>query len=184
MFRSIEYLKQGNDKQRLAYKAINRLGILNDLAEYTPILCGTLPINIDIDSSDLDIIMEVNDFRLFEEKVVTLYGIHKGFKLKKSTKRNVPVIKVNFFYDNFEFELFGQSQAVIKQYAYLHMIIEHKLLQEDPDLRRKVVLMKKQGFKTEPAFCEILGLNGDPYKELIDYGIKKGIIQNGNMKTR
>ncbi|MFC0560150.1 DUF4269 domain-containing protein [Halalkalibacter alkalisediminis] len=35
---------------------------MKELIAYTPLLCGTLPIQIDIDGSDLDIIMEVNEF--------------------------------------------------------------------------------------------------------------------------
>ncbi|WP_429663416.1 DUF4269 domain-containing protein [Bacillus gobiensis] len=34
-------------------------------------MCGTLPIGIDIEGSDLDIIMEVNDFNRFENRVIT-----------------------------------------------------------------------------------------------------------------
>ncbi|RAL22572.1 DUF4269 domain-containing protein [Thermoflavimicrobium daqui] len=176
MFNTIDYLQFGNEKQKLAYKAIRNLGIMDNLSEYNPTLCGTFPIGIDIVGSDLDMIMEVDDFHQFEEKVETLYGDKKDFKLKRLLIREVPVVKANFIFDGFEFELFGQSQPVKEQYAYLHMIIEYALMKQFPSLREEVIKLKKQGLKTEPAFCRVLGLEGDPYEKLLEFGEYMGII--------
>ncbi|SDZ84142.1 protein of unknown function [Thalassobacillus cyri] len=77
---------------------------------------------------------------------------------------------------NFELELFGQDQPIHCQNAYLHMIIEYELLKNNSTLKDKVIGLKKQGYKTEPAFCELLDISGDPYEGLIQYGIKEGII--------
>ncbi|MUK87939.1 DUF4269 domain-containing protein [Ornithinibacillus sp. L9] len=152
------------------------LEIISDLSEYNPVLCGTFPIGIDVDGSDMDIILEVYDFNGFEEKVKVLYGDLEGFRIKRKTIRNQPIIKANFTDLGMEYELFGQRQPVEKQYAYLHMVIEKVLLEEVPGLRKKVIQLKKQGIKTEPAFCEVLGIVGDPYEGLIEFGKKKGII--------
>ncbi|MBP2078756.1 DUF4269 domain-containing protein [Oceanobacillus polygoni] len=177
MFHTISYLKQGNTRQYRAYKAIKQLNILKDLMDYTPILCGTIPIGVDVKDSDLDIILEVNDFNHFKTRIIKLYGEHEAFTIKQIRIRDTPVIKTNFHYSGFEFELFGQAKPVHKQYAYLHMIIEYHLLKEMPKLREKVIHLKRQGMKTEPAFCEILGIKGDPYERLIEIGIEKGIIE-------
>ncbi|MFX3675171.1 MAG: DUF4269 domain-containing protein [Paenisporosarcina sp.] len=176
MFRKIEYLNSGNNEQRRVYKTIINLEILNDLSDYSPVLCGTFPIGINIESSDLDIILEVTDFEYFEKKVRTLYGDKENFILKKLSIRNFKVIKANFNYEGFEFELFGQFQPVYRQFAFLHMIIEQNLLEENPSLRQEVIRLKQNGLKTEPAFCEILEIKGDPYENLIKFGIAKGII--------
>ncbi|WP_430786630.1 DUF4269 domain-containing protein [Virgibacillus flavescens] len=53
------------------------------------------------------------------------------------------------------------------------MIIEHELLRMNSILKNKVICLKKQGYKTEPAFCKLLGISGDPYTELIQFGFKK-----------
>ncbi len=74
MFETIDYLQSGNERQQLAFTAIKNLRILENLIEYDPILCGTLPLGIDVEGSDLDIIMEVHQFVPFAEKVVALYG--------------------------------------------------------------------------------------------------------------
>lgn len=172
MFQTIEYLKEGNERQRKAYSAIHSLGIMNELEDYTPVLCGTLPIGIDIEGSDLDIILEVNDFSQFKRKVEVLYRDMQEFRIKRLEIRGLPVLKTNFMYAGFEFELFAQPQPVQEQYAYIHMLIEYLLMKKSPQLREEVLVLKKQGYKTEPAFCKALGLEGDPYKVLIEYGEK------------
>jgi hypothetical protein len=177
MFTRIEYLKSGNEKQRNAYKAINELGIMEDLHEYQPVLCGTIPIGIDVKGSDLDIIMEVTDFERFEKTAASLYSGLENFNIKKRTIRNVPVIKANFLFQGFEFELFGQPVPVHKQYAYLHMVIEHALLEQYPHIKDEIIRFKQEGYKTEPAFCKVFGLEGDPYERLIEFGKEKGIVE-------
>ncbi|MFA1819779.1 DUF4269 domain-containing protein [Virgibacillus oceani] len=177
MHHPINYFKTENEKQKRAYKVIQSLHLMNDLKEFTPILCGTIPLGIDVDSSDLDIIMEVNDFPRFEQKIRKLHSKHDNFKIKHTNIRGQKVIKANFFDRGFEFELFGQSQPVFEQHAYLHMIIEQSLLEKIPYLKEKVIKLKKRGYKTEPAFCEVLGISGDPYDNLIIYGKNNGMIK-------
>jgi hypothetical protein len=64
-FTTIDYLKNGNAKQRRAYEVLTKHKLFEKLKYYPPILAGTIPIEIDIEGSDLDIICEV-DLR-FEE---------------------------------------------------------------------------------------------------------------------
>ncbi|TYS67949.1 DUF4269 domain-containing protein [Sutcliffiella horikoshii] len=170
-------MKKGKIQQQEAYSAIQELNILNDLHIYNPVLCGTLPIGIDVKDSDLDIIMEVRKLDIFANELHTLYADKENFTLKRTTIRGRDVVKANFMFRNFEFELFGQAQPVHNQFAYLHMKIEYELLQRDPSLREKVIRLKKQGYKTEPAFCKLLGISGDPYEGLISYGVEEGIVQ-------
>ncbi|MGV2488720.1 UNVERIFIED_CONTAM: DUF4269 domain-containing protein, partial [Bacillus mycoides] len=55
-FDNIEYLQHGNNRQRQAYSILTNNQILSKLKQFDPILVGTIPINIDIENSDLDII--------------------------------------------------------------------------------------------------------------------------------
>ncbi|MFD1416676.1 DUF4269 domain-containing protein [Oceanobacillus jeddahense] len=176
MLKNIAYLKSGNEKQRKVYNMIDQLLIMKDLQSYSPTLCGTIPLGIDTASSDLDIIMEVHHPQSFAETVYDCYGSYSGFRIKKKTIRGKPVVKANFTYGEFEFELFGQAQAVTDQYAYLHMVIEKYLLDENPLWKNKIIALKEKGLKTEQAFCDMLGLTGDPYEALIDYGRGRQII--------
>lgn len=48
------------------------------------------------------------------------------------------------------------------------MIIEAEILaQLDNDFRQQIITMKTNGWKTEPAFAQVLGLEGDPYEALL-----------------
>ena len=68
MFTSITYLQSGNDKQQKVYDVLNKLNIMEGLALYNPVLCGTIPIRIDTSQSDLDIVMEVYNFDVLSRK--------------------------------------------------------------------------------------------------------------------
>ncbi|WP_456278492.1 DUF4269 domain-containing protein [Bacillus sp. AK128] len=151
---------------------------MNDLKEFSPVLCGTFPIQVDIEGSDLDVIMHVKDEHAFECKVKNLYGEMQQFVIKKTIIRETGSTKVNFLFEGFEFELFGQPQEVEQQHAYLHLITEHEILKRNPYLRERVIGLKQMGYKTEPAFCKVLGLEvEDPYLELLHYGRAKGYIE-------
>ncbi|MCM3625969.1 DUF4269 domain-containing protein [Paenibacillus glycanilyticus] len=161
----------------LAHEAIEKLGIMQDLAEYTPVLCGTIPIAIDVEGSDLDIVMEVHDAEIFKERIVALYSHCEDFRWKEKQIRDRPVYKANFRYEGFEFELFGQPVPVKEQYAYCHMIVEEELMKRDPSLREQVIKLKSEGIKTEPAFAQLLGLTGNPYVALMDLGKVMGLFK-------
>ncbi len=176
MIHLFEGMKTGNQRQMNAYKAIDELGLFEDLRLYKPVLCGTIPIGIDVESSDLDIIMEVKELKSFQQKLYDLYGRQHRFIMERKMIREREVVKANFMFKGFIFELFGQNQPVHNQNAYLHMLIEYELLRKNPHLKNQVIELKQRGFKTEPAFCLLLDIPGDPYAGLIQYGIKKGIV--------
>ncbi|AXF57119.1 DUF4269 domain-containing protein [Salicibibacter kimchii] len=84
-----ERMGKGNDKQQDAYAAIKELDILNKLSPYNPVLCGTVPIGIDVMDSDLDIIMEVQGLKYFEEMLQFLYKDKDNFSIKRTTIRGM-----------------------------------------------------------------------------------------------
>ncbi|KGP73411.1 DUF4269 domain-containing protein [Pontibacillus yanchengensis] len=175
-FNSLKALQAGNEKQKKAYAAICKLGILSDLSAFNPIICGTIPLGIDVEDSDLDIVCEVEDFELFKQKVAHLYKNETGYRAKRITVKGIDTIKVNFFWEGFEFELFGQSVPSSLQPAFQHMVIEHYIMEKAPHIRAQVIDLKNKGYKTEPAFCKVLELEGDPYEALLQYGKKEGIV--------
>ncbi len=171
-FLNLAYLKSGNPKQQSAYLILNENHTIEQLAEFKPILVGTIPLNIDIDSSDLDIICYVQDKEKFRQSLLSNFQQEKGFKISENQTLNA--LKANFFIEDFEIEIFGQNIPTTEQNAYRHMVIEHQLLLEKgEDFRLQIIELKKQGYKTEPAFAKLLGLNGDAYQALLDLWQKR-----------
>ena len=162
-------LQYGNPRQRVAYQTLYNLRIMEILDEYSPILVGTIPIEIDVENSDLDIICTAQDLQVFEAVVQKQFGNQPDFQLKYKIIREEPTFIANFNHNNFEIELFAQNVPTIQQNAYIHMIIEHRLLKLGGEALRKTIRQLKQdGIKTEPAFTQFLGLEGDPYLALLD----------------
>ncbi|SDG25981.1 protein of unknown function [Pedobacter terrae] len=165
-FLNISYLQSGNEKQKKAYQVLTNNKVLEKLSPYQPILVGTIPINIDIKNSDLDIICYVEDKIAFAKELTDYFRHKEGFKITGNA--NFKSIKANFFIDGFEFEIFGQSLPTKAQNAYRHMLIEYQILLEKGEVfRQEIISLKKQGYKTEPAFAKLLGLEGNPYEELL-----------------
>ena len=168
-FKNIDYLRMGNNKQKKAYEVLVKNEIMITLEKFAPILIGTIPINIDIENSDLDIICYFVDRNGFEKLLAKKFGNAKRFKIWKNSSQESKVVVANFFVDEFEIEIFGQNIPTNKQRGYRHMLIEHKLLEERGDeFRKRIIELKEKGYKTEPAFAYELGLAGNPYEALLE----------------
>lgn len=167
-FKDISYLKTGNLKQQNAYKTLIELDIFNTLKDFNPILVGTIPIQIDIDKSDLDIVCEVYDFVEFEELIVKSFNTFKDFKFYTTQSNCKKVFVANFMCGDFEIELYATSLSTVFHNGYRHMLIEHRLLNlYGSEFKNDIIALKKEGLKTEPSFAKLLNLNGDPYEELL-----------------
>ncbi|UKB85107.1 DUF4269 domain-containing protein [Chryseobacterium sp. MEBOG06] len=170
-FTSIGYLKNGNERQKRAYEVLTQYKVLEKLGNYSPVLAGTIPIEIDIETSDLDIICEI-DLRFEDEFLneVTLSGLipaNADLKIKKSRIKGEKSIVLNFMLEEFPIEIFGQNKPVTEQNAYRHMIAEYNILQQKgEEFKLKIIELKKQGIKTEPAFGMLMNLE-DPYEDLL-----------------
>ncbi|MCC9063393.1 DUF4269 domain-containing protein [Flavobacterium piscisymbiosum] len=169
-FCTIEYLKKGNQKQIRAFEILTQNKILSNLAEFEPILVGTIPIDIDIENSDLDIICYWKNKTDFTAKLNLLFGKQTKFNIRETVIDNKESVIANFRIDDFEIEVFGQNIPTKNQNGYKHMIIEYQILQsKGENFRLEIIRLKQNGYKTEPAFAFLLGLKGDPYIELLDY---------------
>ncbi|WNI36398.1 DUF4269 domain-containing protein [Chryseobacterium sp. SG20098] len=170
-FTRIDYLKDGNERQKKAYEILTKYRVFDKLKDYSPILAGTVPIEIDIKGSDLDLIFEVDlkyeqDFlddllfcQLIPHDVEVEYPIVNGEKC----------MTLNFMLDGFPIEIFGQNKPTKQQNAYLHMMAEYKILKEKgEEFKQRIIELKKQGIKTEPAFGILLGLE-NPYEDLLKF---------------
>ena len=169
-FTTIEYLKNGNQKQQQAFEILTQNKVLSKIAEFDPILVGTIPINIDIEKSDLDIICHWKNKTDFTEKLNSVFSKENEFTIREAIINDKESIIANFKINDFEIEIFGQNTPTKNQNGYKHMIIEHEILQsKGENFRLEIIKLKQNGYKTEPAFAFLLGLKGDPYVELLNY---------------
>ncbi|MCD7899157.1 MAG: DUF4269 domain-containing protein [Bacteroides sp.] len=168
-FDNIEYLKTGTNDQQVVYNILKKNQIFTILKDFTPILAGTFPININIPGSDLDIICEFHNNEKFKEIILKYFSQMSQFTLLSYEVRNYDVLQANFILEGFEIEIFGQNRPVKEQNAYRHMIVEYLILQrKGKAFRQKILNLKLEGLKTEPAFAETLLLSGDPYQAILN----------------
>lgn len=169
-FRRIEFLSSGNPKQRRAFEVLTQNSVLEKLAAFDPVLAGTIPIEIDIKDSDLDIICCWENKADFMETLHRSFGREEVFSLRELYINGMETVIANFILADFPCEVFGQPIPVNRQHAYRHMLVEYEILQKRGEVfRQEIIRLKQDGWKTEPAFAHLLGLRGDPYQELLEY---------------
>jgi hypothetical protein len=82
-FDDITYLAHGNNRQRQAYAVLTSHQILSKLKQFDPILVGTIPINIDIENSDLDIICCFTDKQAFLKSITDHFSNERSFTIRE-----------------------------------------------------------------------------------------------------
>ncbi|WP_236570465.1 DUF4269 domain-containing protein [Paenibacillus sp. An7] len=168
-YKDLTYLLSGSEVQQAAYHVLQQYNVMEILSPYTPILTGTIPIDINIVGSDLDIICEVHDFSAFERLLRSEFGDFQDFILTDKIVNDIRRMKANFQLEQFEVEVFGQPIPVTKQNAYRHMVIEDRILRlYIEEFRQHVRSLKREGYKTEPAFAKLMDLEGNPYETLLE----------------
>ncbi len=167
----IDYLMRGNPRQQDVYRVLRRLGVMEVLEPYQPVLVGTFPLDVDIPGSDLDVICHVEEEKreAFEALLKGTFGSCGDFEYAAREVDGLLRQVGRFRYEGWTVEIFGQPLPVEEQNGYRHMVVEHRLLELLGDGAREAIRrLKLQGVKTEPAFAQLLRLEGDPYKELRD----------------
>lgn len=168
-FQTIDYLTSGTATQQRAYRLLTQYQFMEILHEFDPILAGTIPINIDIETSDLDIICCFADKDNFKQTVTSAFSAFEGFIFRDTIIQEQQSVVVNFTIDGWLIEVFGQAVPSLQQNAYRHMVAEYHLLNHyGESFRKQIISLKKQGYKTEPAFAKLLGLKDDPYLALLN----------------
>lgn len=167
-FLSPDYLISGNYRQKRAYRTLKGLEIFKKLKPYGPVLAGTIPIEIDIEGSDLDILCSFRDANSFKQDVTENFAHFDHFSLKEKRILDEKTIIARFQTEEFPVEIFAQNVPTTRQHAFIHMINEYRILKEQrPEFKKRVIELKRSGMKTEPAFALLLGVTSDPYQWLL-----------------
>ncbi|WP_335582710.1 DUF4269 domain-containing protein [Paenibacillus bovis] len=122
------YLAEGNARQRSAYQVLQQLDLLSTLSAYNPVLAGTIPLDIDISSSDLDILCEVYDPDRFEALLIRYYSHMTDWTLSRREADGLIRTVARWSYKGWEIEVFAQPRPVTDQNGFRHMIVEQRLL--------------------------------------------------------
>jgi hypothetical protein len=169
-FKNIDYLLNGSLIQQQGWKILSATSALTKLKAFDVILAGTLPLNLYLSGSDLDIICYAEDLTHFKKYITQAFGMYSDYQCAMKNVRETPSVIGRFRHQDFLFEVFAQPVPVQNQYAYRHLRVEYFLLQEHGEwLRQQVLQLKQAGLKTEPAFAKALNLPGDPYESLLAF---------------
>lgn len=173
---SIDYLKTGSERQRRAYESLRELDILGKLSAWydgepgigeAPALAGSLPIDLALEDSDIDIITYSPDLKSFSSQLRKEFGELEGFQSSRGIVLGVATLMTTFRFQGETYEVFTQNIPVPIQNAVVHLMVEERLLALGGDaFREKVRAERLKGLKTEPAFGVVLGLE-EPYRELL-----------------
>lgn len=149
-------------------EALARSGVIEALADFDPHVAGTPPLGIDLPSSDLDILCHASDADRFMHAIWSAFADCPDFSIRQWTDSDRPVI-ATFACAGWPFEIFGQARPVRQQYGWRHFCMERRLLAlGGAPFRAAIIAARGRGIKTEPAFAQVLGLPGDPYRALLD----------------
>ena len=172
---AIDYLKQGSAQQRAAYQVLRKLGILRALARYDARLAGTIPLDVALPESDLDIICQVAEEEqdAFAARLQQLYGHHPHFELQRKSRYGHAVVVCDFKFERFPVQVYASPTRVDAQRAWVHLLAEaHLLAHGRAGDKEAIRALKMQGIKTEPAFVQHFGLGNpnDAYEILYQLG--------------
>ncbi len=162
-FSDTRYLLRGSAIQKRAHQTLEELGVFEHLAPFKPVLAGTIPLDLALPESDLDILCEVHDMRSFDRLARTYFGQEPGFTSRRKMIKDVLTSIHRFEHGGFPIELFGQPVPVFEQRAFRHLLLEARLLEMGGEpARQKILEFKREGMNTEAAFARYFGLEGHP----------------------
>jgi hypothetical protein len=165
-----DYLKTGSVSQQMYFELIQKSRVLSNLDKFSPVLVGSIPLDIDIPGSDIDIICYIRNFEEFTNELKKDYSLFEQFTINQKKLHDIPSVICRFIFSGKMIEIVGQDVLVEEQIAFRHMVNEHQILEcFGEEFKKKIIELKLYGMKTEPAFAFLLGIEGDPYQAILNY---------------
>jgi len=167
-FRTEAFLRSPSARQRQAKAALTSSAVVDVLAAHDPRWCGTIPLGIDVESSDIDVVCVADDIDAFMQFAHQHFAQEPQFRSSTTKVREVVSAVVSFVHHGLVIEVFAQPVPSEMQLGFVHMCIEAAVLHgRGAAFADEVRALKRQGVKTEPAFAQLLGIQGDPYLGLV-----------------
>ena len=171
-FFNLSYLAKGSPIQRQGLEVIQQIQVMDILADFDPVLAGTLPLDIFMEGSDLDFLCHSNDLNELDLLWSKEFGENDDFEIHFHQINSIPSLVAGFTFREFKFELFAQAIPTREQTAYRHMVNEFLILENhDEHFKKEIIRLKRQGIKTEAAFAKVLNLPGDPFEAMLHYNL-------------
>jgi predicted metalloenzyme YecM len=146
-----------------AYPALLRSKVLETLTEFTPLVTGTFPLGLEVEDSDLDIVVGLTDGDRLEGVLAAAFSKQPEFRVE----RHPGELFCRFRFEGIPIEVFAEPVSERRR-AYHHFLIEERILKiAGTNFRQRLIELRRGGLKTEPAFATALGLHGDPYESLL-----------------
>jgi len=153
------------EKNENVYQALLESKLLENLEDFDPLVAGTFPLHLHHSQSDIDLLVGCDDLRKMFD-CAHQSCLHFDLFEAKLEER---YFTINFTFQNVAFEIYGEQRPSVSQNAFVHFQIQEKLLKVGSSIfREKIVERRKLGDKTEPAFANVLELEGDPYVSLLE----------------
>jgi hypothetical protein len=159
-FRNIAYLQQGNVRQREAYALLTDYAVMEKLKAFDPILVGSIPLNVGIETSDIDIICCWKSKNEFIDAVLRAFGTAENFSITDKNTDEGCIVRCQLSLHDFDIEIFGSSVPSDQQNAYKRMLAKYEIVERNGEnFRQAVVNLKRKGFKTGEAIKHLLDNN-------------------------
>jgi predicted metalloenzyme YecM len=152
---------------------ILRSNFLKALKAWTPLVSGSLPLEIETEQSDLDILLCHSDLSLAASEISNALNEFGKITWKRSVSRQGECLIGELKLKQRPIELFVSRVPVLQQDSHTHFLREYQLLvKHGQTLRDFVRIQKKKGNSTEQAFCNAFGVSSDPYLSLLQSDIE------------
>lgn len=156
------------EKNTKVWNAILNSKILEIFAKNQPLIAGTFPLNVEVETSDVDILLQSTELEAVKLTLNNHFGACQEFSQHTKVIDDLDSLVCHFVFNDVPFEVFVQNKEPVRQTAYLHFLVEERLLKlGGKDFKDKVAEERGKGSKTELAFTTVLGLTEDPFRALL-----------------
>lgn len=163
-WKDISYLMKGNPRQKKVYRILKQIEILELLEDFSPIVVGTIPLAIDIETSDLDIVCQFEREEDIRKIIVEYFGDYQNFTIRHM---GIDAYAYNFWYEGCEIEVYASKAPTEHSNSYRHLLIASRLISLYGDeFREEIIDLKKEGYLTERAIAKLLHLHGKTYETI------------------
>lgn len=157
------------EKNKMLFPEVHAL--LKAMSKYTPLVSGSIPLNIQNEKSDIDIIFSSQDLNQFAKDLAQYANQYSPEITIKNLRGHESAI-VRYITEHGKYECVAQKRPVYEIIANQHFLIESRLLNiAGEEARSAIYKLKKAGIPTEPAFAQYFQISGEPYETLLQMNL-------------